>query len=133
MREYLATSELDLLQVYTEFRAAPASQGIDIEQFLRLPLKLIYQVVRLAGDREKRWSNINSISTARLSGIVVSVAKGFSGDKSESPSLDQFLPFPIDQESNEFIAETKEIHKKLVSRRKLPLHVIAALNKVIST
>ena len=133
MREYLATSELDLLQVYTEFRAAPASQGSDIEQFLRLPLKLIYQVVRLAGDREKRWSNINSISTARLSGIVVSVAKGFSGDKSESPSLDQFLTFPIDQESNEFMADTKEIHKKLISLRKVPLHVIAALNKVIST
>jgi hypothetical protein len=128
----LATSEIDLLMLYTEFRASPAGQDIGMYQFSRMPLKLVYEIVRLAGDRDKKWANIYSISIARLSGIVISVAKGFSGDKSPIPELDQFLPYPLDQESNEFIAETKLVYKGLLAKQVLPLHVIAALNKVIT-
>ena len=132
LREYLATSEFDLLFLYTEFRASPAGHDIPREEFLRLPLKTLYEVIRYAGDREKRMANVYSISTARLSGIILSIAKSFSGGKGDEPNMDQLLPFPLNQESNLTIVETREILKDLIARRKLPVSVIAALNKVIT-
>ena len=133
LREYLATSEFNLLLVYTEFRASPAGHDVPCESFLRLPLKTIYEVIRYSGDRDKRMANIHSISTARLAAIIVSIAKSFSGDKSTPTPIDDLLPFPLNEESNLVLVETKEIFKKLIAQRKLPVSVIAALNKVITT
>ncbi len=78
-------------------------------------------------------ANIHSISTARLAAIIVSIAKSFSGDKSTPTPIDDLLPFPLNEESNLVLVETKEIFKKLIAQRKLPVSVIAALNKVITT
>ena len=133
LREYLATSEIDLLMAYTEFRAAPAGSDVSLEGFMRLPLKVIYEIIRLAGDRDKRVANIYSISTARLAGIIISIAKSFSGDKGAETPIDQLLPFPLNEEANQHLLATKEIMKKLIAQRKLPISVIAALNKVITT
>lgn len=133
LREYLATSEIDLLMAYTEFRASPAGRDVSMESFLRLPLKLVYEIIRLAGDRDKRVANIYSISTARLAGIVISIAKSFGGDKGSETPIDQLLPFPLNEEANQHLLETKEVMKKLIAQRKLPISVIAALNKVITT
>lgn len=133
LREYLATSEIDLLMAYTEFRAAPAGRDVPMDAFLRLPLKLVYEIIRLSGDRDKRVANIYSISTARLAGIVISIAKSFGGDKGSDTPIDQLLPFPLNEEANQHLLETKEILKKLIAQRKLPISVIAALNKVITT
>jgi hypothetical protein len=133
LREYLATSEIDLLMAYTEFRASPAGSDISLEGFMRLPLKLIYEIIRLAGDRDKRIANIYSISTARLAGIIISIAKSFGGNKGTETPIDELLPFPLNEEANKNLLETKEIMKKLIARRKLPISVIAALNKVITT
>jgi hypothetical protein len=127
----LATSPLDLLDLYTEFRATPAGSDIGVDGFVRFPLKLIHEVIRLGGERDKRMANINSVSTARLTGIVLTIAQSFSKKKTSPPSIDSFLPFPI-EDDNAFMIETKEIYKKLIAQRKLPLHVIADLNKVIS-
>jgi hypothetical protein len=127
----LATSPLDLLDLYTEFRATPAGSDIGVDGFVRFPLKLIHEVIRLGGEREKRMANINSVSTARLTGIVLTIAQSFSKKKTSPPSIDSFLPFPI-EDDNAFMIETREIYKKLIAQRKLPLHVIADLNKVIS-
>ena len=132
LREYLATSEFDLLFLYTEFRASPAGHDIPREEFLRLPLKTLYEVIRYESEREKRKANIYSISTARLSGLILSIAKSFSGSKGTDPDMDQLLPFPLNQESNVTLTETKEMLKALIERRKLPVNVIAALNKVIT-
>lgn len=133
MREYLATSEIDLLMIYTEFRASPAGQDVERQQFLRLPMKSVYAVIRHSGDRDKRLANINSISTARLAGIIISIAKSFGGDKGSETSIDQLLPFPLNEETNLALSETKEVLKELIAKRKLPVRVIAALNKVITT
>lgn len=127
----MATSPLDLLDLYTEFRATPAGSDIGVDGFVRFPLKLIHEVIRLGGERDKRMANINSVSTARLTGIVLTIAQSFSKKKTSPPSIDSFLPFPI-EDDNAFMIETKEIYKKLIAQRKLPLHVIADLNKVIS-
>jgi hypothetical protein len=133
LREYLATSEIELLIAYTEFRAAPAGRDVSMESFLRLPLKLIYEIIRLSGNRDKRVANIYSISTARLAGIIISIAKSFGGDKGSETPIDQLLPFPLNEETNQNLLESKEILKKLIAQRKLPISVIAALNKVITT
>jgi hypothetical protein len=133
LREYLATSEINLLIAYTEFRAAPAGHDVSMESFLRMPLKVVYEIIRLAGDRDKRVANIYSISTARLAGIVISIAKSFGGNKGAETPIDQLLPFPLNEDTNRNLLETKEVMKKLIAQRKLPISVIAALNKVIST
>ena len=96
-----------------------------------MPLKLIHELIRLGGEREKRVANIGSITTAKLTGIILTIAQSFSKNKASSPSIDAYLPFPIN-EDNAFMIETKEIYKRLIAQRKLPLHVIADLNKVVS-
>jgi|TARA_R100000081_G_scaffold89975_1_gene64003 hypothetical protein len=131
LREYLATSPLDLLNLYTEFRATPAGADIGVDAFVRMPLKLIHELIRLGGEREKRVANIGSITTAKLTGIILTIAQSFSKKKATPPSIDAYLPFPI-EEDNAFMIETKEIYKRLIAQRKLPLHVIADLNKVVS-
>ncbi len=68
-----------------------------------------------------------------LAGIIISIAKSFSGDKGSDVALDQLLPFPISEEANQDMLYTKEALKKLITQRKVPIHVIAALNKVITT
>ena len=134
MREYLATSQLDLLLVYTEFRDTPAGKDVDIEHFLRLPLKCIYEIIRIESERKKKQANIDSISTARLTGVVISIAQGFSKkSKSQPIPIDQLLPYPINEDATAVMVETKEIYKKLLAQRKLPIHVIGGLSKVIST
>lgn len=105
-----------------------------MERFLRLPLKCVYEVIRLESERQKRKANINSISTARLSGIIISIAQSFGKQgKAQPVPLDQLLPFPLDEDATAAMAETKEIYKKLLAQRKLPIHVIGGLSKVIST
>ena len=96
-----------------------------------MPLKLIHELIRLGGEREKRVANIGSITTAKLTGIILTIAQSFSKNKASPPSIDAYLPFPIN-EDNAFMIETKEIYKRLIAQRKLPLHVIADLNKVVS-
>ena len=44
---------------------------------------------------------------------------------------EQIKEIPI-EDDNAFMIETKEVYKKLIAQRNLPLHVIADLNKVIS-
>ena len=100
---------------------------------MRLPVATICEVIRIAGDRDKRMANIHSISTARMAGIILSIAKSFSGSKGQDPDIDQLLPFPLNEEVSMVLVETREIMKKLIARRKLPVRVIAALNKVITT
>lgn len=104
-----------------------------MQDFLRMPLKLVYEIIRLSADRQKRTANMYSISTARLAGIIISIAKSFGGDKGSDIALDQLLPFPINEEANQDMLYTKEALKKLITQRKIPIHVIAALNKVITT
>tara|TARA_B100000405_G_scaffold229855_1_gene164348 strand:- start:4171 stop:4431 length:261 start_codon:yes stop_codon:yes gene_type:complete len=81
----------------------------------------------------KREANYNSISTARLASIVVSVANGFAGAKSNKPiPVDDLLPFPLDEKTFNKNQATADILQDLIRRKQLPIHVIASLNAVIS-
>jgi|TARA_B100000073_G_C23710433_1_gene564026 hypothetical protein len=121
------------LNIYTEFKATPAGSELSKEEFLRLPTKAIYEVIRLAGDRDKRMANIYSISTARLTAIIIGIAQSFGGSKSNAkpPEIDKLLPFPLDPEHARSMDETNEVFKTLIKNRKLPIHVIASLKKLI--
>lgn len=99
---------------------------------MRLPTKTIYSVIQHSTDREKRISNIYSISTARLTSILISIAQSFGGQKGDPVEIDKLLPFPMDAEAARVLDETAEVFKRLIKDRKLPIHVIAALKKVIS-
>tara|TARA_X000000950_G_scaffold79132_1_gene99498 strand:+ start:1910 stop:2170 length:261 start_codon:yes stop_codon:yes gene_type:complete len=81
----------------------------------------------------KREANYNSISTARLASIVVSVANGFAGAKNNKAiPVDDLLPFPLDEKAFNKNKVTLDIIQDLIRRGKLPIHVIASLNAVIS-
>lgn len=133
MREYLATSSIDLLATYTEFRASPAASDIDRHEFSRLPLGCIHEIIRLNSVREKRKANIMSITTARLVTVILAIAQSFSGKKQKAQDLETFLPFPLDEDPTGTAAETLQIFKRLVKQKKLPLRVAAGLQKVINT
>ena len=98
-----------------------------------MPLKLIYELIRFGAEQQKRSANINSITTARLAGIIISIAKSFGGDKGGDVPIDVLLPFPANEDANSFVMETREIFKSLIKQRKLPVSVIASLSRVIST
>lgn len=81
----------------------------------------------------KRETNFSSISTARLCSLVVSIANGFAGSSTAKPiSLDELLPFPLDEKAFNEDQDTIEVIKELIRRKKLPVRVISALTKVIS-
>lgn len=81
----------------------------------------------------KRESNYNSLSTARLASIVVSVANGLAGSKNNKPiPIDDLLPFAIDEKAFRTNQVTVDILHKLVKTGRIPVHVVAALDAVIS-
>lgn len=93
---------------------------------------MLYRLLTLDTKRKKERANIYSISTARLSSIVIAVANGFGGNKSSNDvKLDELLPFPLDEDAAERNTETEHILKELIRNRRIPVHVIAAVSKVI--
>lgn len=100
---------------------------------MRLPLGYIYELLKLSAEHEKRRANIYSISTARLTSVVLAVANGFSGNKSDCKvKIDELLPFPLDENAKNEQDATETTVKALVKAGKLPLHVVAALSRVIT-
>jgi hypothetical protein len=103
------------------------------DSFLRTPLKEIYAVLEFSFEEEKRRANIDSISTAKLALIVMQVAQGLAGSKAPNKlSIDDILPFALNESVSQQQTETTEIINKLVRSGQLPVHVIAALSKVVS-
>lgn len=84
-------------------------------------------------EEEKRRANIASISTAKLALVVVNVAQALAGSKKEAKlTIDELLPFVLNEEVAAKQTETEEILNKVIRERKLPVHVVAALSKVTS-
>ncbi len=103
------------------------------DSFLRTPLKEVYTILEFVYEEEKRHANITSISTAKLALIVVQVAQAMSGSKKDSKlSMDDMLPFALNEEQSTTQSETQELISKLTRQGRIPIHVIAALSKVVS-
>ena len=81
----------------------------------------------------KRETNYSSISTARMASILVSIANGFAGAKHSKPlPVDDLLPFPLDEKQFKKNEGTVSTLQNLIKQGKIPVHVIAALNPVLS-
>ena len=118
--------------MYGQFLNTSFSRDFSQVEFLRLPVGLVYKLCTLNTTKEKNQANIYSIATARLASIVVSVANGLGGGKSKCEiSIDDLLPFPLDEEAYARNSETEHVTKELIRKRRLPLHVIAALSKIM--
>jgi hypothetical protein len=101
--------------------------------FLRTPLNEITFIVNSWYDEQKRCANIQSISTAKLTQVVLSTAAAFGGSKEPTKTqISDFLPFELDKEASEIESNTKKILSKLIKRGSIPTHVIAALHSQIS-
>ncbi len=132
-QKYLASKPLDVLALYLQLRCTPLGPDYPKEVFIRTPIGLIGFLLKTCHDDEKRRANISSISTAKLTQVVISVAQAFGGGKDRNRSkISDFLPFELNAESSEVEERTKEILTKLIKSRRIPAHVIAALSPHIT-
>ena len=132
-RSYLATKPLDILNLYLQLRATPLGPEFPKETFVRTPIKLIGHFLHVAHEDEKRRANIVSISTAKLSQVVLACAQAMGGSKDRSRTkIEDFLPFELDSSASETEELTKEILTKLVKSKRIPTNVIAALSPHIT-
>lgn len=103
------------------------------ERFVRTPVSTIRWLLRQIDDDERGRMNLGSLSTAKMTSILIQIAHGFSGSKRAAPKTvpQDFLPFPDWKPSTATAdgptAPTKFILTELVRTRRLPLHVYAAL------
>lgn len=114
-------------------RASAVGGDFTPERFVRTPVSTIRWLLRQIDDDERGRMNLGSLSTAKLTSILIQLAHGFSGSKRSAPKTAprDFLPFP-DWKPSAAIADgptapTKFILTELVRTRRLPLHVYAAL------
>lgn len=132
-RRYLAQKPLDITTLYLQVRSSRFGQDYDKPTFLRTPLKELFRVLEFVFEEEKRSANVQSIATAKLAMIVIQVAQGYAGNKNPSKvTIDDLLPFALNTKTAEVESETGNIIAKLTRESKLPVHVIAALSKVVS-
>jgi hypothetical protein len=109
-------------------------QDFPAPKFLRTPISTIRWILRELDDAEKVEANVNAITTARLTQVIIQVAHGFSGSKSAAPKVKptDFLPFPdwkpTSTEADGPDQPTKFILSELIRSRQIPLHVFTALN-----
>lgn len=121
-------------QIYVRVRCSPMGADYPAERFLRTPISTLRWLLRQIDDAEKAKANLASITTARLTQIVVQVAHDFSGSKRAAPKVKphEFLPFPDWKPASTEVdgpdQPTKFILSELIRTRQIPLHVFASLN-----
>lgn len=109
--------------------------GVDFprERFLKTPVKQLKWVLSRIEEHEKTEANTLSITTARLTHLILQIAESFGGKSSPGSTVQplDFLPFPDVLKEMRRVAgpspETKITLSKLVSARGIPMHVFTAL------
>jgi hypothetical protein len=103
------------------------------DRFVRTPIRVIRWTLSQLDNKDKAQANVNSISTARLTGTLIQVAHAFSGSKRAAPKqkLQEFLPYPdwkpTSAQASEPDAGTKFVLAELIKQRKIPIHVFMGL------
>ena len=83
-------------------------------------------------EQEKR-ANYYSISTAKLSQIVLQTAHAMGGSqKTVTSKVTDFLPFSLDPKASLDDENTARILTKIVKSKQIPTHVVAALSPYIT-
>jgi hypothetical protein len=97
-------------------------------------MKEIAYILKQWSEEEKRRANITSVSTAKLSHIVLQTAAAMSGSKERvRVKVEELLPFELESATTEREDLTRQILSKLVKSRRIPTHVLAALSPHINT
>lgn len=114
-------------------RASPLGIDFPREVFLRTPVTAIRRVLHELDQREQSQANVDALTTARLTQLVLQIAHGFSGSKRPAPRITakDFLPYPDwkpeGRASDGADQPTRFILSELGRRGELPVHVLAAL------
>ena len=96
-------------------------------------MKEIAYILKQWSEEEKRRANITSVSTAKLSHIVLQTAAAMSGSKERvRVKVEELLPFELESATTERENLTRHILSKLVKSRRIPTHVLAALSPHIT-
>lgn len=132
-RSYLKTPPVELADLYIRLKCSPFGEEYSRYSFLRTPITEIRFILQKWAEEEKRRANIASISTAKLSHIVLQTAAAMSGSKEKiQVKLENLLPFELESDNDTENDLTRQILSKLVRSRRIPTHVIAALSPYIS-
>lgn len=119
--------------MYLQIKSTKLGSDYNKATFARTPIGELYGILEFSFSEEKRAANIQSIATAKLAMIVIQVAQGFAGSKTSSKvKLDDLLPFALNISAAETESETTAIISKMAGQGKIPIHVLAAISKVIS-
>ena len=114
-------------------RASAVGGDFTPERFVRTPISTIRWLLRQIEDDERGRMNMSSLSTAKMTAILIQIAHGFSGSKRSAPKTAprDFLPFPDWKPSaapaDGPSAPTRFILTELVRTRRIPMHVYAVL------
>ena len=93
------------------------------ERFGRLPVVFLQACLENLFETHKEQVNAQSISTAKLSGLVFSALSG----KGKKPSLEDFLPYEIRKGSNDLQPETIEAMKWALKHEKMPPAIVGLI------
>lgn len=112
---------------------SPLGTDFPRERFLRTPVRVIRWTLRQLEDYEQSKANLEALTTARLTQVVLQIAHGFSGSKRAAPRITakDFLPYPdwrpASQEADGPDQPTRFILSELGHKRQIPMHVLTAL------
>lgn len=102
-------------------------------RFVRTPISIINRLLEEISDNEQAAANINSMTTATLTNLVLQIAHGFSGSKRPGPKSkpQDYLPFPSwapkNKKSQQLSDITKKVLSTLIRQQRIPMHVFTSL------
>lgn len=98
------------------------------ENFGKVPVALIYDLLENHHKTLKMQVNANSISTAKLGTVVISAL----GGKQAKAKLDDFLPYPREDKEDTLSEKTKDAVKWALKTQHLPPQVVALLGSELA-
>jgi len=96
--------------------------------FARLPIKLLADVLEKSYKALHMRTNAASISTAKLAVVVMSAL----GSKGAKAKLDNFLPYELDDGASTLKASTKEALEWALKNEKLPAAIVGMIGAELS-
>lgn len=94
-----------------------------VNNFARLPVKLLSDVLNYNYLTMQKRINAKSVSTAKLTMAVYSAL----GSKGNRHKIEHFLPFELDQDSRTMKQSTKEAIQWALKHEKMPPAIVGIL------
>jgi len=115
--------------VYCQLASLQLSDPLfQVNNFARLPVKLIADVLEKGYKAMQSRTNAASISTAKLAMVVM----GALGSKGGKVKLDQFLPYEFDDGTSTLKASTKDALEWALKNERLPAAIVGMIGAELS-